>query len=215
MSTRTLFAGILGGIVMFIWSFIGHDLLPLGKAGVHEIPNEDAVASALQANIGDQTGFYHFPGLGVGPDATRQQKEEAMKKAMEKMATAPSGVVIYHPPGRTFNFAKALGTEFATELVEAILLVFLLAQSGIGSFIGRVGWGIGRRHCNQHSLLELVRLPDGLYRRLYAHPGCRVPLRRHCCRTRVRETEPSIRPLIGPFLLARVEHLFRARPFFD
>jgi len=140
MSTRTLFAGILGGIVMFIWSFIGHDLLPLGKAGVHEIPNEDAVASALQANIGDQTGFYHFPGLGVGPDATRQQKEEAMKKAMEKMATAPSGVVIYHPPGRTFNFAKALGTEFATELVEAILLVFLLAQSGIGSFIGRVGF---------------------------------------------------------------------------
>ena len=140
MSTRTLFAGILGGIVMFIWSFIGHDLLPLGKAGVHEIPNEDAVASALQANIGDQTGFYHFPGLGVGPDASRQQKEEAMKKAMEKMATAPSGVVIYHPPGRTFNFAKALGTEFATELVEAILLVFLLAQSGIGSFIGRVGF---------------------------------------------------------------------------
>jgi hypothetical protein len=40
MSTRIFFAGILGGIVMFIWSFIGHDLLPLGKAGVHEMPNE-------------------------------------------------------------------------------------------------------------------------------------------------------------------------------
>ena len=140
MSTRIFLAAILGGVVMFIWSFIGHDLLPLGKAGVHEIPNEDAVASALQSNIGDQTGFYYFPGPGVGPDATRQQKEEGMKKAMEKMATAPSGVLIYHPPGRTFNFAKALGTEFATELVEAILLVFLLAQSGIGSFAGRVGF---------------------------------------------------------------------------
>ena len=63
-----------------------------------------------------------------------------MKKAMEKMATAPSGVLIYHPPGRTFNFVKALGIECATELVEAILLVFLLAQSGIGSFAGRVGF---------------------------------------------------------------------------
>jgi hypothetical protein len=140
MSTRFLFTGILGGIVMFIWSFIGHDLLPLGKAGVHEIPNEDAVASALQSNIGDQAGFYHFPGLGVGPDATIQQKEEAMKKAMEKFATAPSGILIYHPAGRAFSFAKALGIEFATELVEAILLVFLLAQSGIGSFAGRVGF---------------------------------------------------------------------------
>ncbi|HEV3244340.1 MAG TPA: hypothetical protein VGZ31_08000 [Chthoniobacterales bacterium] len=140
MSIRTLFAGILSGVVMFIWSFIGHDLLPIGKAGVHEMLNEDAVASALQSNIGDQTGFYFFPAPGVGPDATRQQKEEAMKKAMEKMATAPSGVLIYHPPGRTFNLAKALGTEFATELVEAILLVFLLAQSGISSFAGRVGF---------------------------------------------------------------------------
>jgi hypothetical protein len=111
MSTRILLAGILGGIVMFIWSFIGHDLLPLGKAGVHEIPNEDAVTSALQSNIGDHAGFYFFPGPGVGPDATRQQREETMKKAMEKMATAPSGVLIYHPPGRTFNFAKALGIE--------------------------------------------------------------------------------------------------------
>ena len=63
-----------------------------------------------------------------------------MKKAIEKLATAPSGVLIYHPPGRTFSFAKALGIEFATELVEAILLVFLLAQSGIGSFVGRVGF---------------------------------------------------------------------------
>jgi hypothetical protein len=140
MSTRIFFAGILGGIVMFIWSFIGHDVLPIGKAGVHEIPNEDAVAGALQSSIGDHAGFFVFPGLGVGPDATRQQKEEAMKKAMAKMATAPSGVLIYHPPGRTFSFPKALGIEFATELVEAILLVFLLAQSGIGSFAGRVGF---------------------------------------------------------------------------
>jgi hypothetical protein len=33
-----------------------------------------------------------------------------------------------------------MGVEFATELVEAILAVFLLAQTGIVSFAGRVGF---------------------------------------------------------------------------
>ncbi len=37
-------------------------------------------------------------------------------------------------------FGKALGIEFGTELLEAILVVFLLAQTGIASFGGRVGF---------------------------------------------------------------------------
>jgi hypothetical protein len=33
-----------------------------------------------------------------------------------------------------------MGIEFGTELVEAILAVFLLAQTGIASFVGRIGF---------------------------------------------------------------------------
>ena len=40
MTTRILLAGVLGAIAMFIWSFIGHDLLPLGEAGIRELPDE-------------------------------------------------------------------------------------------------------------------------------------------------------------------------------
>ena len=40
---RILLAGILGGIVMFVWTSIAHMTLPLGKAGINEIPNESAV----------------------------------------------------------------------------------------------------------------------------------------------------------------------------
>src|SRR4029450_859248 len=47
---------------------------------------------------------------------------------------------MYHGPGRPFTFGKALGIEFVTQLLEAILVVFLLAQTGIGSFAGRVGF---------------------------------------------------------------------------
>jgi hypothetical protein len=69
---KILLAGILGGIAMFIWTSIAHLFLPLGEAGIGEIPNESAVLNAMQSNIGEQTGLYIFPGLGVGKNAIRQ-----------------------------------------------------------------------------------------------------------------------------------------------
>jgi hypothetical protein len=137
---KVFLAGIFGGIAMFIWTSIAHLMLPLGEAGISEIPNESAVLSALQSNIGEQTGLYIFPGVGVGKNASRQEKSEAMKHMNEKVAANPSGILMYHAPGRPFAFGKALGIEFATELLEAILVVFLLAQTRIASFAGRVGF---------------------------------------------------------------------------
>jgi hypothetical protein len=137
---KILLAGILGGIAMFIWTSVAHMFLPLGEAGIGEIPNESAVLGAMQSNIGDQTGLYIFPGPGVGKNATRQEKNEAMKRMVERMAANPSGILMYHGPGRAFTLGKWLGIEFATELVESILVVFLLAQTVIASFAGRVGF---------------------------------------------------------------------------
>jgi len=136
---KILLAGILGGIAMFIWTSIAHMLLPLGEVGVGEIPNESAVLSAMQSNIGDQTGLYIFPGMGIGKNATHQEKNEAMKQVAAKAASGPSGILMYHP-SRQFTFGKLMGIEFATELLAAILAVFLLAQTRITSFGGRVGF---------------------------------------------------------------------------
>ena len=137
---KILLAGILGGVVMFIWTSIAHMALPLGEAGLREIPNESAVLGAMQNNIGEQTGLYIFPAPGVGKNATLQEKNEAMKHMGEKMATNPSGILMYHAPGRPFTLGKWLGIEFGTELLEAILVLFLLAQTRIASFAGRVGF---------------------------------------------------------------------------
>jgi hypothetical protein len=118
---KILLAGILGAVAMFIWTSIAHMALPLGEAGISEIPNEQAVLAAMQSSIGEKSGLYFFPGLGVGPNATRQEKNEAMKQEAAKMASGPSGLLIYNY-ARPFAFAKALTIEFATELVEAISL---------------------------------------------------------------------------------------------
>ncbi len=139
MTTRAFVAAILGGITMFIWSFLAHDLLPLGETGMREFKNEAAMLDALKTNLGDARGLYHFPGHKAGPNATRQEKSDAMKRAMEKAASGPSGVLLYHST-REFSFGKLLGIEFATELLEAMLVVFLLTQTGIESFSGRIGF---------------------------------------------------------------------------
>jgi hypothetical protein len=137
---RILLAGILGGIVMFVWTSMAHMALPLGEAGISEIPSESVVLSAMQSTIGDKTGLYIFPGLGVGKNATREEKNKAMKEMQQRIAANPSGLLMYHPPGRPFAFGKSLAVEFSTEVLQAILVIWLLAQTRIGSFAGRVGF---------------------------------------------------------------------------
>jgi hypothetical protein len=142
MAKRIILAGLLAGIAMYAWTFVAHMVLPLGDAGIKEMPNEPAVLSAMQAAIGETPGLYWFPGMGVGPDATSDQKRQAMKDYDQKLAVSPSGLLIYHPPGAKAITGRQLGTEFATELLEAFLLVFLLAFARLGSFGARFGFAL-------------------------------------------------------------------------
>jgi len=137
---RIVLAGVVGGIAIFVWTSVAHMALPLGGAGINEIPNESAVLSAMQSSMGEKTSLYIFPGLGVGNNASREEKNEAMKQMQQRIAANPSGILMYHPPGRQFAFGKSLAVEFSTEVLLAILVVWLLAQTRIGSFVGRIGF---------------------------------------------------------------------------
>lgn len=139
MTKRIILAGVLGAIAMFIWTAIAHMATFLGEAGIGEIPNEEAVLSAMTSSIGTKKGLYTFPGMGLGPDATHAQKSEAMKGYEAKLEKNPSGLLVYHPAGsRSMQMPKHLTIEFITQLVEALLVVWLLAQTRIVTFGGRV-----------------------------------------------------------------------------
>lgn len=47
----------------------------------------------------------------------------------QKIAANPSVILMYHPPGRQFAFDKSLAIEFSTELLESILVIWLLTQT--------------------------------------------------------------------------------------
>jgi hypothetical protein len=139
---RVLLAGVLGGIAMFVWSSIAHVALPLGRTGIKDLPNEQAVLSGMQSQLGGASGFYAFPGLGVGPNATRQEQNAAMQQYEQKLAANPSGILIYHPPGAKALTQGQLMTEFLTEFAEALLLAWLLAQTTLATFASRMGFVI-------------------------------------------------------------------------
>jgi hypothetical protein len=126
---------------MFIWTSIAQMALPLGEAGMQEIPNESAVLDAMQSNIAEKSGLYLFPGFGLGPNPTHEQRSEAMKHMDENLSRHPSGILMYHAAGtHPLAMARWLSIEFATELAEAFLAVFLLAQTRLTSFGARVGF---------------------------------------------------------------------------
>ncbi len=137
---RIFLAALLGGIAMFIWSSIAHMALPLGEAGLRDVPNESLLRS-LQTQIGSEAGLYLLPGFGLGPNPTCAQKREAMKHYEERAQRYPSGLLMYFPAGgRPMIMGKWLSVEFATEFFETLLVVFLLSLTRLVSFGGRVGF---------------------------------------------------------------------------
>lgn len=141
MTNRMLVAGLLGALAMFIWTSIAHMALPLGEAGIAEIPNESAVLGAMRSNIGRHASLYVFPGLGLGPHPSREAKSAALKGMVDKLANNPSGFLMYHPAGsRAITLGRLLGVEFLTELVEVLIAVFLLSLTRLHTFGGRTGF---------------------------------------------------------------------------
>jgi hypothetical protein len=138
---RIFLAGLFGGIAMFIWTSIAHMALPLGEAGIGEMPKEAAVLSAMQSSIAEKSGLYFFPGFGLGPNPSKEGQHEAMRHMADRLAQSPSGILMYHAAGsRPFMMVRLLLVEFATELAEAFLVVYLLSLTGLTTFGGRLGF---------------------------------------------------------------------------
>jgi len=136
---RILLAGILGGLTLFVWLYVAHELLGLGEMGVGEIPNEGVVLSAMRGAI-PEAGFYIFPGVGLGPKATGEQRRAAMPEYMKKYEQSPHGVLVYHPASGPFQFGTALGREFALNVLQALLAAWLISiAASVRGYSARVG----------------------------------------------------------------------------
>lgn len=120
---RLVISGILGGIAMYIWASLAHVATPLATMGIRPLPGGPAATAELHDRLGDIPGLYVFPGMNaaVGNEAK----------------PTPSGLIAYSPTGGGAMSPKQLGTEFALEIVEALLTA--AALSFVAGFSARVG----------------------------------------------------------------------------
>jgi hypothetical protein len=140
MTKSVAIGGVLAGLTMFVWLFLAHEFLGLGEMGVKEIPNEESILRPIQASM-TETGFYIYPGFGLGPKATTAQRNEAMPAYMKKYEQSPHGVLIYNPPSGPFSFAKLLAREGVLNLAEGLLAAWLLSWAAAGrGYLPRVGF---------------------------------------------------------------------------
>lgn len=137
---KLVLAALLAALAIFLWEFVAHMFTPLGEAGIGYLPDPDAVSSSLQSAIGGRAGMYMFPTGGLTADSSRAEKQQAMEQINDEMKTKPSGLLVYKPAGREFNFGSKLAVQFILNLAKAMLVLALLAHTRLASFGRRVGF---------------------------------------------------------------------------
>lgn len=133
---RAILGGVLAGLVLFAWSFVAHDLLPLGTAGLRtlEPAQEQAVLAALGGALHERA-LYLFPKPPTGQSTADEQKAW-----LARYAAGPAAIVAYNPrpadrapPDALFPlvFATELLGDVLAALVAALLITHLPAGLGL------------------------------------------------------------------------------------
>src|SRR4051794_34688428 len=140
---RLLLAAVLGGLVMFVWSAVGHMFLGIGEAGVMPMPNEAVVTSTLNGSL-KETGIYFLPGMAMN----KKPAQEEWEAWTAKYKQGPNGMLIYRTTGDEPMSAKQLGVELASNIAAALvvgmILVFANVSWGrniiISTLVGLAAW---------------------------------------------------------------------------
>ncbi|MBX7106425.1 MAG: hypothetical protein K1X57_20275 [Gemmataceae bacterium] len=138
MFLRVIFAGLLGGAMIFAGGFIDHMLLNwVGRHMKH--PAEEAtLPDALKKHF-PEAGAYGYP---HPPKGAENLKGEDYKRAFEATAAeykkGPAAWVIVPPAGQAMMSGEMLGMEFASNVIAALLAAIVVATTrpSIG-FVGR------------------------------------------------------------------------------
>jgi hypothetical protein len=125
---RVLVAGLLGGVVFFLWGAVAHMALPIGEMGMKSATAEDPVIAALRDNLPGE-GVYMVPGL-----APEKMSDEAAAKAYSAKAKAnPNAFIVYQPVGRDgMDMGPQLAVQAASDILSALLVAWVLSLGALG-----------------------------------------------------------------------------------
>lgn len=125
-------AALLAAIVIFFWQFAAHMVLPIGEMGFRLPQAEDAVLQAVGSGL-PTAGIYLLPSLDPAKMGDKPTVEAWTAKAK---ANPFAFVVVGAQKADPMSMGSELGIQFATTLVGAVIVAWLLAATA---------WGFGAR----------------------------------------------------------------------
>ncbi len=133
---KTLIAGIVGGLILFVWGFLSWVILPIHSTSLHTLPNDDSIVTALQSmNLSK----------GVYPIPSRPQKDapaEAQQSYEAKYRRGPVGMIFYDPAGMNPMMPGQMAFGLLLAILSSAMVAWFLARSTAcaASYIARVAY---------------------------------------------------------------------------
>jgi hypothetical protein len=138
---RIAVAALLGAIVVFLWQFLAHMVLPIGMMGFRMPQNEDVVLQAVATGL-PTAGIYMLPSV----DPAKMSDEAVMKAWGEKVSKNPNVFVVVNAPAENpLSMTPQLVKQFITNFLAALLAAFVLGAAAFtfgARVIGSVAFGL-------------------------------------------------------------------------
>ena|SRR5215475_786599 len=167
---KVLLPGILGGLLVFVWSAFAHMVLPIGAMGLKTIPgnNEEAVLNAMKSNI-QQSGLYFMPGY----DMSRTPTEAEQAAFMAKYEAGPTAFLVYHPTGEKAISPGQLIRQALFQILGGLIAAFIISatvaslstRSVMVALMGLFAWlAFSAPHWNWYRFPAAFTIGEGLDR---------------------------------------------------
>lgn len=139
MSRSVIVAALVGGLVVFVWSFVSWSLIPWHSSAMQSFVNEGEMSLALMANA-PEGGLYMMPGLPRGyATMSAEQKKAADAQMVANMETSRYffGVVRRRAPASP---VRQMIVALLFDVLAALLVAMLVMKTGDMTYWGKVSF---------------------------------------------------------------------------
>ncbi len=120
---RMLLGALVGGVILFFWSFLAWVVLPLHEPSLRAIPNEDAVMATLQSSLKTRSVYIFPKNPGSSADAAAQAAWT------DKMKRGPTGLIFFDPTGTDPMMPGQFACGMLLDIISAFVAAWFLARS--------------------------------------------------------------------------------------
>ena len=120
---QVLIAGVVGGLILWVWGFLAWAILPLHTPSMHNIQTEDPVIEVMQNSMQTE-GVYVFPAMPA--DMSDEAGHEAW---VSKHKRGPVGMIIYNPDGSDPMMPSQMVVGFLIFVITASIAAWFLSRS--------------------------------------------------------------------------------------